>query len=282
MEPPHAIDTKNPSAVADAVKAAFGVAGWDESIPLIDRAVADIAGIFNGAYPGYQAIDMEYHDLDHTFQVTICMIHLLRGRKDAAVRPQLSERDWVLAVISALLHDTGFLKKTGDNSGTGAKYTFVHEKRSCVFARKYLPALGITGAEIEDICSVMMCTGPRNRIANVSFEREEARQIARLLVTADYMAQMSAADYLEKLPLLYLEFVEAFEREGVPLENRPYHSLEQLLEMTPGFWHDFVLPLLNEEAEGVYNYLSPEGLPNPYLEAIKGNLAELELRKEKV
>ena len=278
MEPPHAIDIKNPSAVADAVKGIFGVAGGEASFPLIDRMVADVATMFRGDFPDYQGIDMEYHDLDHTLQVTICMAQLLNGRSGTPDEPVLGIRDWELAIISALLHDTGFLKEMGDDSGTGAKYTFIHEQRSCAFARKHLPELGVSPSEIEDICSAMMCTGPRNSISSVSFQREEARQIALLLVTADYLAQMSAADYLEKLPRLYLEFVEAFEYNEVPLEKRPYQSLDQLLEMTSGFWKNFVLPLLDGEAEAAYRYLSPLGTPNPYLVAVEANLAELERR----
>lgn len=275
---PHAVNTDNPTAVAKAVKALFAVAGGEASFPLIDRAVADVAKMFNGDRPGYQAIDMEYHDLDHSFQVTVCMAYLLNGRSRTSDGPVLGIREWEMAVISALLHDTGFLKEDGDDSGTGAKYTFTHEQRSCSFARNYLPELGFTPPEIADICSAMMCTGPRNCIDNVSFQREEARQIALLLVTADYLAQMSTADYLDKLPRLYLEFVEAFEWAGVPPEKRPYESLQQLLEMTPGFWDEFVLPLLDGQAEGAYHYLSPEGMPNPYLIAIEGNITELKRR----
>lgn len=280
MVPPHAIDTTNPDAVAEALKTLFSVSGGEGSSALIDRAVADVAKMFGGDYPGYQEIDMEYHDLDHTLQVTVCMAHLLKGRGETSAEPLLGNRDRELALLSALLHDTGFLKEEGDESGTGAKYTFVHEKRSCAFARKYLPELGFTPSEIDDISSAIMCTGPRNSIEHGSFQREEARQIADLLVTADYLAQMSSSDYLEKLPRLYLEFVEAFEKEQVPLEKRPYQSLGQLLEMTPGFWNKFVLPLLDGEAEGVYRYLSPEGTPNPYLVAIEANLVELERRLE--
>ncbi|MEP2777660.1 MAG: HD domain-containing protein [Luteolibacter sp.] len=206
------------------------------------------------------------------------MAHLLKGRSETSVQPELSVRDRELAILSALLHDTGFLKETGDDTGTGAKYTFVHEKRSCIFASKYLPELGISQSEIEDICSAIRCTGPRNHIGNVSFQREEARQIALLLVTADYLAQMSAADYLDKLPRLYAEFVEAFECEKVPVEERAYQCLDQLLEMTPGFWRNFVIPLLEGDLEGVYHYLSPDGAPNPYLVAVEVNIAELERR----
>lgn len=274
----HAIDIKNPTAVAEAVKTLFSEAGGEEDFRLIDRVVADVAKMFNGDYPGYQSIDMGYHDLDHTLHVTVCMAHLLEGRSRTSGISALKIRDWELAIISALLHDTGFLKETGDDAGTGAKYTFVHEQRSCALARKYLPELGVTKYEIQDICSTIMCTGPRSRIGDVSFQREEAREIALLHVTADYLAQMSAADYLEKLPRLYLEFVEAFEHEEVPQQELPYQNLDQLLAMTAGFWRKFVLPLLDGEAEGVYRYLSPGGGPNPYLNAIEENLAELERR----
>ncbi len=278
MVAPHAIDTENPSAVAEGLKAIFSACGEEGSFPLIDRAVADVAKMFSGDWPGYQAIDMEYHDLDHTLQVTVCMALLLKGLHQTSDAPLLGKRERELALLAALLHDTGFLKEYGDVSGTGAKYTFVHEKRSCAFARRYLSAQGVTQPEIEDICSAVMCTGPRNHIENVPFQRDEARLIALLLVSADYLAQMSAADYLEKLPRLYLEFLEAFEREGVPPAQRPYQSLGNLLEMTPGFWREFVLPLLDGEAEGVYRYLSPAGMSNPYLVSIEGNIAELERR----
>lgn len=277
MVAPHAIDTKNPTAVAEALKVVFGVVG-ERSFQLIDRTSSDVAKMFEEGWTGHQPINMQYHDLDHTFQVTVCMAHLLEGRKERGVEPVLGIVDWELAILAALLHDTGFLKEDDDLVGTGAKYTFVHEKRSCIFARKYLGGLGFDEAKIEEICLAVMCTGPRNRISNIEFQREEARVMAQLLVTADYLAQMSAADYLEKLPRLYLEFVEAFEYEGVPLQKRPYQSLDQLLGMTSVFWNEFVLPLLEGDAGGAYHYLSPEGLPNRYLVAVEENIAELERR----
>ena len=272
---PHAVDTQNPSAVAEAVKGAFDLIGEAASFPLLERLFGDVTSIFEGRYPGFQAIDMEYHDFDHTLQVTVCLTHLLQGRSRTTDEPILSVRDWELAVISALLHDTGFLKVTGDNAGTGAKYTFIHERRSCNFAREYLWTLEISKAEIEDICSAMMCTGPRNNINKVTFRREEARQIAQILVTADYLAQMSASDYLEKLPRLFLEFQEAFDTDNVPLKDRPYQSLQEMLKMTPNFWHGYVLPLLEKEAGGKYRYLSDGGKSNPYFRAVETNLEML-------
>jgi hypothetical protein len=278
MVPPHAVDTKQPAAVFKAVKEAFAGIGAEASFPLLERLFADVTGMFDGHYPGYQAIDMRYHDYEHTMQATVCLIHLLQGRSRTFDRPVLLARDWELAVMAVLLHDSGYLKKTDDLQGTGAKYTFVHERRSCDFSREYLPRMGVTASEIEDICAAIICTGPRSKISQVSFHRDEARQMAFLLVTADYLAQMSAADYLDKLPVLYKEFVEAFDFEQIPPEKRPYHSLQQLLEKSTGFWTNYVRPMLDFEAGGVHRYLTTAGQPNPYLQAVEANLAELQRR----
>jgi hypothetical protein len=278
MAKPHVIDTEQPDGVAQAVKAVFGKIWGEWSFPLLDRVFADVTGMFEGRYPGYQAIDMEYHDYEHTLQATVCQAHLLEGRALTADTPTLEVRDWELSVIAALLHDTGFLKKSGDDTGTGAKYTFVHERRSCDFARGYLPKLGLTAEEIEDVCSAIICTGPRSKIDEVVFRCEEARIMAYMLVTADYLAQISAGDYLEKLPRLYMEFEESFEHNHIPPEQRPYGSLRELLEKTPGFWAGYVLPVLDEKVGGVYHYLSPPGRPNPYMLAADANVAELQRR----
>ena len=100
--------------------------------------------------------------------------------------------------------------------------------------------------------------------------------MAFALLTADYLAQMSAPDYVEKLPALFREFHEAFEFEQTPLEKRPYHNLRQLLEKTPGFWSNLVRPMLDFEAGGVYRYLTTAGQPNPYLQAVEANMAEVQ------
>ncbi len=278
MVAPHAVDTKQPTAVADAVKAAFGVIGAEASFPLLEQLFADVTDMFEGRHDGYQAIDMKYHDFEHSLQATVCLTHMLHGQRLSSDLPVMKVRDWELAVMSVLLHDTGFLKKTGDDTGTGAKYTFCHERRSCDFARGYLPSLGVTESEVEDVCSAIICTGPRSRIGEVVFRGDQTRQIAFMLVTADYLAQMSAADYLDKLPKLYQEFVEAFDHEGIPEEKRVYQNLRSLLEKSPGFWHNYVRPLLDAETGGVYRYLSPAGQPNPYLDAVEANLLELQRR----
>lgn len=278
MVPPHTINTKSSAAVLKAVKAIFGDIGAEASFPLLDRLFEDVTGMFEGRYPGYQAIDMRYHDFEHTLQATVCLVHILEGRSRSADKPVLAPRDWELSVMAVLMHDSGYLKVTGDDEGTGAKYTFVHERRSCDFARQYLPRMGVTASEIEDICSAIICTGPQSKISQITFHREEARQMAFILVTADYLAQMSAADYVDKLPILFREFKEAYDFEQVPEAKRPYHSVRQLLEKSPAFWQNYVRPMLDFEAGGVHRYLSTAGQPNPYLQAVEANLTEVRRR----
>ena len=278
MVPPHTIDTKNPTVVANMVKEAFADIGAQASAPLIERLMTDVTDMFEGRYPGYQAIDMFYHDYEHTLQATVCLIHLLQGRNNSMDKPVLAVRDWELALMSVLLHDSGYLKTSDDHEGTGAKYTMVHERRSCDFARQYLPRMGVTAEEIEDICAAIICTGPQSKLSQITFHREEARLFAFILVTADYLAQMSAADYVDELPILFREFQEAYDFEGIPPEKRAYRVFDEMLQKTTAFWENYVRPLLDFEAGGVHRYLSTAGQPNPYLLAVEANLVEVRRR----
>jgi len=278
MVPPHTVNTKDPLAVAAVVKTAFGDIGAEASWPLIERLIADVTDMFAGRHPGYRSIDMAYHDYEHTLQATVCLIQILHGRRRSADQPALAPRDWELALMAVLLHDSGYLKENHDVAGTGAKYTLIHERRSCDFARLYLPRLGVSATEIEDVCSAIICTGPQSRISQITFHRQEARVFAFMLVTADYLAQMSAADYLDELPALYREFQEAYEHEKLPPERRPYRSFPEMLAKTPGFWTNYVRPMLDFEAGGVHRYLTTAGQPNSYLQAVEANIAEVQRR----
>lgn len=280
MALPLAMVSKQPADAAAHVLGVFDELGWQSSGPLLLRVLADIDLAFAGKRPGYLPIDMRYHDLGHTLQATVCMADLLWGQQRTEPPPGFDRRAAELCVVAALLHDVGFLKKTGDTAGTGAKYTMVHEHRSCDFARAYLPDLGFNPAESEDVCSAISCTGPRNLISTHPFRHETARRMACLLVTADYLAQMSAPDYVEKLDYLYAEFVEAFEHECIPAGRRPYLSAAELKRKTPEFWEKYVRPMLDTEAAGVHRFLSVTGLPNPYLQAIADNIAEVRRRAQ--
>lgn len=280
MALPRAMFLKDSNATAAHLRAVFAQPGWDSSLPLLERVLTDATAAFTGQWENYLPIDMHYHDLGHSLQATVCIADLVGGLVRSGDEEGFGQRHAELAVISATLHDSGFLKQRGDIQGTGAKYTLTHERRSCEFARAYLPRVGLTAGEIEDVCAAISCTGPRNRISAQTFRHPLARRTACLLVTADYLSQVSAPDYPEKLDYLYAEFVEAFDHEGVPPEQRPYTSAAELKRKTPDFWHKFVRPMLDTEADGVHRYLSVTGQPNPYLQAVADNLAEIQRRTQ--
>jgi hypothetical protein len=277
MSLPHDIDTKSPTEVAAVVAATFARLGGSPSeILRIRQMFEEVVRMFEGQHPGYRAIDMRYHDLEHTLQATVCVCQILEGRYAAPVWPRLERRDGELLLAAVLFHDTGYLKSTGDGAGTGAKYTLVHVPRSCDFAQAHLPALGFTTAEIDDIKAAISCTGPNNRVSTKPFRRPEARVMATILVTSDYLGQMAAADYVEELAILYYEFKEAYDYEGLPEAARAFQSAPDLIRKTPVFWEKFVRPLLDEDLEAVYRFIaqSPDGA-NPYMAAVEKNIARI-------
>lgn len=278
MALPTAIVAKDPGATATHLKTVFSALGWGSSHMLIERVLADVTAAFWGHRPGYLAIDMRYHDLGHTLQAAVCTADLIAGQQRTGELPEFGQRAAELTLVAALLHDSGFLKLIGDPEGTGAKYTLVHERRSCDFARSYLPQLGIHPDELEDVCAAIRCTGPRNRIGTQRFPHAVARRMACLLVTADYISQMCAPDYADKLEYLFAEFTEAFDHEGVPPDRRPYRTATELKAKTPDFWEKFVRPMLDTETDAVHRYLSFTGQTNPYLQAIEDNIAEVRRR----
>ena len=274
MVSPHGINTKDPQAVAALARTIFREIGAEPGLPFIDRALKDATDMFEGRFSGYLGIDMFYHDFEHTLQATTCLLQIIVGRHHAGATPVLTQRDCELALLAVLLHDTGYLKRTEDPQGTGAKYTLTHVRRSCEFARAYLPQLDILPEEIEDITTAISCTGPANRISNAVFRRPEARLLACILVTSDYLGQMGASDYVDELPILFREFAEAYDFEAVPPEKRMFHSFEELRSKTPAFWEKYVRPMLDTEAGGVHQFLNHTGQPNPYFEAVEANIAK--------
>lgn len=231
--------------------------------------------LFNGQMWNYQPMSLRYHDYDHTLEATYlfitmgaaCQMHL-------PVEEKPSARALELGLAAILLHDTGYLVIEGDKTGTGAKYTYCHVLRSCAIAASILPALGCTQHEIDDVLGAIRCTGLNGNPSKTHFSTPQARRIACMVATADYIGQMSSPSYPDKLPSLFDEFSEADVYCHIPLEKRAFKTVGQLLNATPAFWSKFVLPKLTNDFDGVYQFLAtpyPSG-PNPYIEAIETNL----------
>lgn len=272
------VDTRDPVAVEAEVRATHTALFPDADAAFVPRVFAWATQVFGGQYGDYQPIDVGYHDLEHTLQGALCLARLLQGRHRAGATPALTPRAFELGVLAVLMHDTGYLKHQGDRTGTGAKYTAVHEGRGALFADAFLAPKGFVAADLRAVQNMINCTGLNTDLASIPFQSDLERIVGYALGTADLLGQMAAADYVEKLPLLYDEFVEATPyAAGASARMYAFASAEDLMRRTPAFWENYVRPKLDRDFGGLYAFLNepyPNG-PNAYLMRIEANLARL-------
>jgi hypothetical protein len=220
------IPMANPQAVLEEVCRIVLALQSHFDFPTLFRVFDDMVRLFGGEYPGYRKCNTWYHDLEHTTDCLLAMARLMHG---ASVHGwTFSDRDALLGLTSALLHDTGYIQRSDDFEGTGAKYTLVHIDRSIAFMDQYMPAAGFAAQDLDYCLCCVRCTGLDVKIGEIQFESPHHHALGRMLGTADLLGQMASRTYLERLPFLYREF-----REGkVP----GFDSELDLLRKTPAFW----------------------------------------------
>lgn len=277
------VDTADPLAVAQEVKAAYLSLFPDGEESFVPRVFGWAQDCFLGQFTDYQAIDARYHDLEHTMQGALCMIRLLRQRQMTGAVPQITRSQFELGLLAILLHDTGYLKKKDDLDGTGAKYTLIHVDRSAEFAANLLSEKGYGREQIQAVQNMIHCTGVNLNLNAIPFTCEAEKITGFALGTGDLLGQMAADDYVEKLPELYSEFAEAAQFAPGKMSNVGlFSSADDLLHKTPKFWQYFVRPKLDKDFAGLYRYLNdpfPDG-PNYYLDRIESNIARLRQQLE--
>jgi hypothetical protein len=223
---PERLSLDNPQDVIAEVKKITLLVFRDFEFNQLEMVFDDILKLFNGHYLGYRRCNTLYHDLSHTMDCLLVTAKLIHG---AFLNGNyFDKKDVTLGLISALMHDTGYIQAVDDDTGTGGKYTACHIQRSIEFMEKYFHDNGFP-SEYSPICSnLLRCTGLDVKIADIKFQSREHEILGKILGTADLIGQMANDNYLEKLPFLYEEFKEA----GVP----GYHDAFDLLEKTPAFW----------------------------------------------
>lgn len=246
---------------------------------LVDSLIDLVDDLFAGRVWNYQPIDLLYHDLVHTAQASHCYLAHVEGYLRAEGL-SLVPRELELGLAAILFHDAGFLKARGDSQGTGAKYTHSHVLRSAALAASILPEFGMDRVEIDDVVGMIRCTGLNGRPDRSTFSTDLARTAACMVATADFLGQMAAPEYADRLPCLFAEFEEADNYSRVPKSKRMFSSAAHLIAGTAGFWQGFVRPRLETEFAGVYRYLA---LPapvrrNPYLDSVELNIARIKSR----
>ena len=209
-----------------------------------DSVYYDIENLFAGQYPGYRACNTYYHDFRHTVLTLLAMARLMHG---AAVDGEVfSEKEINLGLISALMHDTGYIQTIDDYAGTGAKYTMRHIGRSIAFVQSYLAGDDYFADDMKNFHDILSCTGVHTMVPDSEFSTPIIALLGKMLGTADLLGQMADRLYLEKLMLLYSEFEEG----AVP----GFDSEIDLLRKTVSF-HNRTRERFEKEFGGVIRYM---------------------------
>ncbi len=196
--------------------------------------------------------DALYHNLEHTFLVTLVGRDILRGRM---LTERLEPDDYAHLIVACLLHDIGYVRgilkgdgKDGfvvDASGrtvtlergaSDAALTPHHVDRSKLFVMERLgqsPTL-----DAERVARAIEFT--RFPACQASPEAPENRE-GRLVQAADLIGQLGDPLYLKKANALFYEF------EEVGLNSQlGYTSPADLVERYPDFYWTSVSPHLTE------------------------------------
>jgi len=239
------VDVSDSAIVLNEIKQilALMVDGYDPSN--LEMIYTDTVTLFNGQYPGFQASNTKYHDLEHTNSVVLAATRLIHGCTLAGMN--FSFDNMLLGVCAALFHDVGFIQTKDDKIGSGAKYTVGHEKRSIGFMRNYLSQKGFPDQQIEDCAHLIMCTILALPPKDIPFRSEEIETFGKIVGTADLMAQIADRCYIEKLLLLFQEFQEA----GVP----DFVTELDLLKKTEGFYRNVAKTRLNQDFSGISSHM---------------------------
>ncbi|MCX7962254.1 MAG: hypothetical protein N2653_11890 [Burkholderiales bacterium] len=275
------VNVESPAAVRDAVLALYAARYPGADLSVIERAFADIEALFEGRFPGYLACDTLYHDLRHTLDMTLATARLIEAHDRVHAAPErLGVRRAILGVVIALLHDSGYLKRTSEaHIENGAVFTKTHVTRSGEFLRRYLPTLGY-GAEADLAAELVHFTGYERDLDDIKVESGPDRLLGCIVGTADLIGQMSDRMYLEKCrAFLYEEFVwGSVARERLPdgREIVRYASADDLIFKTPGFYEYVARERILNKLGAQDRYAAVHfGGPNLYQEEIDRNMRYL-------
>ena len=192
-----------------------------------ERAFQDMERLFRGHYPGFRACNTDYHDFQHTLHVLLAMARLLHGAHVEGI--EFTDKEINIGLISALMHDTGYIQSKDDIDGTGAKYTLMHIKRGIQFIQDYYEKDSYFNEDLENFSDIINCTGLSINLEEIKFASANMEMLGKMVATADLMGQMSDRFYLEKLIPLFKEFEEG----KVP----GFASEYDLLKKTSNFYH---------------------------------------------
>ena len=239
------ITMDSPEAVIDEVIAILDLLAPDFDAVPVTSAFNMTVNLYRGKYPGYRSCNTEYHDLHHTIDTFLAMARLIHG---AVLDGEIfTNRHITLGLITALLHDAGYIQEEHDKEGTGSKYTANHVQRSMDFLKRHGSELGLSYEEITEGRAIILCTDLAVDISTIVFASAKVELLGKMLGSADLLAQMADRTYLEKLLFLYYEFKEAGFGD--------YESELDLLRKTIAFY-DFIAQRLKTALDATYRFMN--------------------------
>lgn len=265
--------------VCDNVKTIFNSIYPAKYFKPVSQAFEDFNKLFEGDFRGYQACDTFYHDKQHSLDMTLALARLLEGYFQLHPKAPINPEYAAIGIITALYHDSGYIRENGDDSVNGAVYTKIHVSRSASFLEKYLQMIGLE--DFIDIAKNMVhYTGYELHPDQIKLPDNTLHTLGHMIGSADLIAQMSDRCYLEKCrDRLYPEFVLGEIAEfKKPDGSRQvvYASGNDLLHKTPNFYHVEINSRLNKLFNGVYEYAGRHfGSKNLYVDALELNLSHL-------
>lgn len=243
----------------------------------IESLFDDVTRLYAGKWPDYQHCQVGYHTLQHALDVSLAMTRIISGYHSQ--NPDcIPLETYTAGLAAALLHDSGYIKYKDDNRGKGGKFSFSHVDRSKLLAEKYLTGLSWPPKQIAYVLSIISLSDFNDFPEVPAFANSEEDFVAKSVATADLIAQIADVNYVQRLHLLYDEFLEAYAHEGKEnLTSRSIHvydSFQELCDETADFYKNFILPRLKlfDRVDRNLVLFFKRGR-NPYSENIIANLS---------
>jgi hypothetical protein len=272
------VQVSSTAAVRGAVRELFQALYPLNSFDPLWIAFHDFQRYFEGSDAAYHAVDTTYHDIQHTLDMTLALARFIAGYEESvAAKDRLGAERAQLALVTALFHDSGYLRHRVEDRGVanGAQFTLTHVSRSARFLRSYLPKVGLEHA-VAVASQIVHFTGYEMDVDEIELDDPLDATVGHLLGTADLVAQLADRCYLEKCrDRLYPEFVlggiaVAEQRGGTAVR---YRSGRDLLRKTLEFYQRSARRRLEHTFNRAYRYAEAvfDG-HNPYTLFIHRNL----------
>lgn len=272
----NSINVSDPKQVHEAVRDILTSCFPTQKFSGLDAIFRDVARLYRGEFPGFRACETSYHDLQHILDVTLATARLVDGYEKEQPQQSLGHELALLAVIVALFHDSGYIRRLSDSRRQhGAEYTRTHVSRSAQFMKDYLPTVGL-GRFVDLAAKLVHFTGYELAPDEISLSDPRHVVVGALVGTGDVIAQLADREYIKKCCYLYEEFkIGGIDKIVDDQGNAQviYGSADELLLKTPHFMRAIVSDRLEGLFSSYYHLAAVHfGGDNLYMQALSENL----------